>query len=251
MEFPIYQQIISSKKEGKKLFSILVDPDKTNGSSIETLLRNTEKAKPDYFLVGGSLLTEDSLTRCITQLKSSSDIPIILFPGSILQVSKKADAILFLSLISGRNPDLLIGHHVISAPYVKASGLEVISTGYMLIDSGRQTTASYISNTTPIPSDKSEIAACTAIAGEMLGLKLIYMDGGSGALNPIPTKMISDVTKAVSVPVIVGGGIKTPEKAFENCQAGADMIVIGNALEKDPTLMHEISNAIHSVQICS
>jgi putative glycerol-1-phosphate prenyltransferase len=152
-----------------------------------------------------------------------------------------------LSLISGRNSELLIGQHVISAPFVKQSGLEIIPVGYMLIDGGSPTTVSYISNTNPIPSNKNDIAICTAMAGEMLGLKLIYMDAGSGASKAIPTTMIKEVAKHIQIPLVVGGGITTAEKAIENCQAGADIIVVGNAAEKDPVLITAIADAIHSL----
>jgi phosphoglycerol geranylgeranyltransferase len=153
---------------------------------------------------------------------------------------------LYLSLISGRNPELLIGQHVISAPQVRQSGLEVISTGYMVIDGGAPTTVSYISNANPLPANKTEIAVCTALAGEMLGMKLIYMDAGSGAPNPVPGKLIEAVAKHIQIPLIVGGGITNPDKAIAQCQAGADIIVVGNAIEKDPDLIRSISEAVHS-----
>jgi putative glycerol-1-phosphate prenyltransferase len=156
---------------------------------------------------------------------------------------------LYLSLISGRNPELLIGQHVISAPFVKKSGLEIIPTGYMVIDGGAPTTVSYISNANPIPADKNDIAMCTAMAGEMLGMKLIYMDAGSGARKPITETMIERVAKNISIPLIVGGGITDPEKAYRNCKAGADVIVVGNAIEKDPSIMAEISAAVHSLPL--
>ena len=164
-----------------------------------------------------------------------------------MQVNNKADAILFLSLISGRNAEMLIGRQVIAAPILKQSQLEVISTGYMLIDSGKQTTASYMSNTTPIPHDKDDIAVCTATAGEMLGMNLIFMDGGSGAINSISTNMISTVSNAIDTPLIIGGGISSAEEASAICKAGADIIVVGNAIEKDENLIAEIANAVHSL----
>ncbi len=164
-----------------------------------------------------------------------------------MQVNNKADGILFLSLISGRNADMLIGKQVITAPILKHSSLEILPTGYMLIDSGKPTTASYMSNTTPIPADKDCVAACTAIAGEMLGLKLIFMDGGSGAKQPISAEMISSVSKSVNCPIIIGGGINSGEKAIEKCKAGADIIVVGNAIENNKNLITEISNAVHSI----
>jgi putative glycerol-1-phosphate prenyltransferase len=184
------------------------------------------------------------LEQLVVDLKTKSNIPVILFPGSPTQVTPRADALLYLSLISGRNPELLIGQHVLSAPAVKQSGLEILSTGYMVIDGGAPTTVSYISNATPIPSNKNEIALCTALAGEMLGMKLIYMDAGSGAQKPIPAAMIQAVAAQITVPLLVGGGITTPAKAAENCKAGANLIVVGNAIEKDPGLITEIGAAI-------
>jgi len=240
----IYTHITESKKSGKKLFSILVDPDKQNKNTLLNIIKKAAAAKADFFFVGGSLLTHDSLDGCLSTLKENSDIPVVLFPGNAMQVNDKADGILFLSLISGRNADMLIGKQVITAPILKQSSLEVLPTGYMLIDSGKPTTVSYMSNTIPIPSNKNAVAACTAMAGEMLGLKLIFMDGGSGAKNPISEEMIASVRKAVDCPIIIGGGISSGEKAIANCKAGADIIVVGNAIEKDENLISEIANAI-------
>jgi putative glycerol-1-phosphate prenyltransferase len=189
------------------------------------------------------------LDNVLEVLKKETKIPLILFPGNSLQLSYKADAILFLSLISGRNPELLIGHHVISAPYLKLSPLEIISTGYMLIDGGVDTTVSYMSNTNPIPKDKEDIAACTAVAGEMLGLKTIFLDAGSGAKYPVSKDMIETIRGSVEVPIITGGGIRNPEKAFQNVSAGADVVVVGNAVENDPTLIQEMAAAVRSQNI--
>jgi len=246
MKMPVYQSLLEKKQNGKKSFAVLVDPDKVSASSLNELIALAIDAKVDYFFVGGSLVVTDHLDECIQQIKSSCNIPVLLFPGSPSQISKHADALLYLSLISGRNADMLIGQHVISAPFVKKSGLEIISTGYMVIDGGASTTVSYISNATPIPSDKSDIALCTALAGEMLGMKLIYMDSGSGAKKPITEEMISTVAKNIEVPIIVGGGIRDAEKAYLNCKAGADVIVVGNAIEKDTALISEVASAIHS-----
>ena len=173
----------------------------------------------------------------------------MLFPGSPSQISKHADALLYLSLISGRNPELLIGQHVISAPFVKKSGLEIIPTGYIVVDGGAATTVSYISNATPVPTDKADIAMCTAMAGEMLGMKLIYMDAGSGAKKAISEEMIATVAQQIEIPLIIGGGIRDAEKAYLNCKAGADVIVIGNAIEKQPSLIKEMADAIHSIPV--
>ena len=239
----IYSSILKSKKAGKKQFALLIDPDKYKGVELISL---AEKAGVDFILVGGSLITSGDFDVCIRSIKEQTSIPVIIFPGNKLQINKSADAILLLSLISGRNPDLLIGDHIIAAPYLKTSGLEIIPSGYMLIESGRQTAASYMSNTQPIPADKDEIAMCTAMAGEMLGLKLLYMDAGSGAQNSISLSMIKRVKSSVSIPIIVGGGINSAQKASDACKAGADVIVVGNAIEKDSTLLNNISSAIHT-----
>lgn len=246
MKQVLYQQLAERKRSGRKSFTVLIDPDKVDSNSIEQLVALSLDAKVDYFFVGGSLVISSHLDECIQQIKAACDIPVILFPGSPSQVSKYADALLYLSLISGRNPELLIGQHVISAPFVKKSGLEIMPTGYMVIDGGAPTTVSYISNATPIPADKNEIAMCTAMAGEMLGMKLIYMDAGSGAKRPINETMIEKVARHIEAPLIIGGGITDPEKAYRNCKAGADVIVVGNAIEKDPSLIKEMSAAIHS-----
>jgi phosphoglycerol geranylgeranyltransferase len=245
----IYQSLTDRKRQSKKSFAVLIDPDKVNDSSVEELIQLSLDAKVDYFLVGGSLVVSSYLDECVQLIKRSCNIPVILFPGSPSQVSKYADALLYLSLISGRNPELLIGQHVISAPQVKKSGLEIMSTGYMVIDGGAPTTVSYISNASPLPSDKNEIAMCTAMAGEMLGMKLIYMDAGSGAKRAISETMIQKVSSCIDVPLIIGGGITTAEKAYLNCKAGADVIVVGNAIEKDASLIKEIAAAIHSVPV--
>lgn len=247
MKQTIYQTLLEKKKAQQKSFAVLIDPDKVNGQKIDELTHLAVDAKVDYLLVGGSLVISNHLDEVVQRIKKNCSIPVILFPGTPSQVSKYADALLYLSLISGRNPELLIGQHVISAPFVKKSGLEIISTGYMVIDGGAPTTVSYISNATPIPADKNEIALCTAMAAEMLGMKLIYMDAGSGAKRAINEEMISAVSKQIEIPLVIGGGIKDPEKAYLNCKAGADLIVIGNAIEKDSSLIKEMSAAIHSV----
>ncbi|MEJ7609922.1 MAG: geranylgeranylglyceryl/heptaprenylglyceryl phosphate synthase [Ferruginibacter sp.] len=245
----IYHSLTDRKQHSKKSFAVLIDPDKVNESSLEDLVRLSVDAAVDYFLVGGSLVMSDSLDESIQLLKRSCDIPVVLFPGSPAQVSRYADALLYLRLTSGRNPELLIGQHVVSAPLVKQSGLEIISTGYMVIDGGAPTTVSYISNAAPLPADKNDIAMCTAMAGEMLGMKLIYMDAGSGAKRAISESMIQQVASCINVPLIIGGGITTAEKAYLNCKAGADLIVVGNAIEKDAGLIKEIAAAIHSVAV--
>jgi phosphoglycerol geranylgeranyltransferase len=237
------------KRKNQKSFAVLVDPDKATPARLAALLEQMQDARVDYVFVGGSLVVSNRLDETVLYLKKASRLPIILFPGSPSQLSKHADGLLYLSLISGRNPELLIGQHVLSATAVRQSGLEILPTGYMVIDGGAPTTVSYISNTAPLPADKSEIALCTALAGEMLGLKLIYMDAGSGAKRPIAENMIAEVAAAIEIPLIVGGGIKDPEKAYRNARAGADLIVVGNAIEEDPSVLREMAEAIHAVSI--
>lgn len=241
--------MVTRKQKGQKSFAVLIDPDKVNKILLDEYIMMSMEAHVDYLLVGGSLVVSNHLDDCILHIKKNCDIPVILFPGSPSQISRHADALLYLSMISGRNPELLIGQHVISAPFVKQSGLEIISTGYMVIDGGAPTTVSYISNALPIPADKNEIAICTAMAGEMLGMKLIYMDAGSGAKRAITEGMIDKVSKCIEVPLVVGGGIIDAEKAYLNCKAGADVIVVGNAIEKNAGMIKEMSAAIHSVPI--
>lgn len=240
----VYETILDKKTAGLKQLAVLIDPDKSEDKTIARIAELSSKSGVDYFFVGGSLLINNRLDECVKLLKQAGNIPVVLFPGNTLQMSWKADAILFLSLISGRNAEMLIGRHVISAPYLKLSPLEVISTGYMLIDSGRPTAVSYMSNSDPIPHDKDDIAMCTAMAGEMLGMKLIFMDAGSGAQNPVSFEMINHVHQSIGVPLIVGGGIRTPEQAAGAAKAGADVLVIGNAVEKSPELITEMVKAI-------
>ncbi len=245
----MYPSLCERKANGQKSFAVLIDPDKVDNDKMHRLIELAHAAKVDYFLVGGSLVISNYLDTCVQFIKKNSSIPVILFPGSHTQVSKYADALLYLSLISGRNPDLLIGQHVVSAPAVRKSGLEILSTGYMVIDGGAPTTVSYISNASPLPADKDDIAMCTAMAGEMLGMKLIYMDAGSGAKKPITESMIETVSRHISVPLFIGGGITNPEKAYLNCKAGADIIVVGNAIEKNESLIMEMASAVHSVPV--
>lgn len=249
MKSGIIKALTEKKKTGKKSFAVLIDPDKVNAPILDEIIELSVAAKVDYLLVGGSLVISNYLDECVQHIKQNCDLPVILFPGSPTQVSKYADALLYLSLISGRNPELLIGQHVVTAPFVKQSGLEIMPTGYIVIDGGAPTTVSYISNASPIPADKNEIAMCTAMAGEMLGMKLIYMDAGSGAKRPITESMIKLVADNIEAPLIVGGGIIHPEKAYLNCKAGADVIVVGNAIEKDASLIKEMSDAIHSIPV--
>lgn len=232
-----------AKATGQRLFSLLIDPDTTSGRELEQTALKAGESGVDLLFVGGSLLVNDSLFDCVNTIRSNCDIPVVLFPGDNMQVVPNADAILLLSVISGRNPEMLIGKHVVAAPRLRNSGLEIIPTGYMLIDSGRPTTASYMSNTTPLPHDKADIAACTAMAGEMLGMRTIFMDGGSGAENAVSEEMVRKVSSNVNAPIIVGGGLKTPEMAKARFDAGATVVVVGNAIEKNGALLSEMAFA--------
>ena len=247
----ILSQLQALKAQKKSGFAVLADPDKIAPADMQYLARLCNDAKVDYLFVGGSLLMAHQMELCIQRFKAESDIPVILFPGSPAQVTPYADALLYLSLISGRNPELLIGQHVASAPIVKASGLEVISTGYIVVDGGVQTAVSYMSGTMPIPADKPEIALCTAWAGEMQGKHVLYLDAGSGARRPVSAEMVAKVSNHTDIPLFVGGGIVSPEKVYENCQAGANLIVVGNAIERDPLLIKDMAAATRESSVRS
>jgi putative glycerol-1-phosphate prenyltransferase len=223
-------------RDKKKMLALLIDPDKCRGKILEQQAGLINSHRPHLVLVGGSL-TSYPVNDVVKYLKENTDVPIVLYPGHPSQISFSADALLFLSMISGRNPELLIGAHVTSAHAIRREGLETIPTGYMLIDGGVPTSVEYISQTSPIPSDKTDIATATALAGEMLGLKMIYMDAGSGARNPVPPEMIRSVRKNIRIPLMIGGGIDTTEKFNTALRNGADIVVVGNALEKDPGLL--------------
>ena len=240
MNNKIVTHLQAAKKNKKQLVAILLDPDKLPLEGIIDKVASIHKIKADYILVGGSLLFTNLMDAFILELKKHTKTPIVLFPGNAMQISNHADAILFLSLLSGRNPEFLIGNHVLAAPILKQTHLEIIPTSYLLIESGRETTASYISNTKPIPRHKPEIAMATALAGEMMGHQITYLDGGSGAQKIIPKELIKIVAQQVSNPIIVGGGIHTREE-LDNCyKAGATMVVIGNAFEKDSLLLDNL-----------
>jgi len=236
---PLYQNWIGIQHAGKKQLGVLIDPDKFEFNKSSILIKGLENNPVDLIFVGGSLMSSNKFHETIGFLKENTSQPIVLFPGGPLQISNEADAILLLSMISGRNADLLIGKHVESAFALKETALEIIATGYMLIESGKSTSASYISATFPIPADKPEIASATALAGEMLGLSSIYLDGGSGALNPVPYDMIRQVRQCINSIMIVGGGIKKADSLKSAYQAGADIVVIGNKLEDNPEMISE------------
>jgi len=236
----IYSDIKKKKEKNIKQLAVLIDPDMHTAESLQELIEIAKSTKVSFFLVGGSLVFK-SVDNVVEQLKKQSNIPVVLFPGSLLQISGKADGILLLSLISGRNPEYLIGNHVIAAPVLKQSRLEIISTGYILVENSKITSVEYMSNTKPIPANKPDIAVATAIAGEMLGLKAIYLEAGSGASHAVNATMISEIKKNISLPLIVGGGITSKKQAQDVINAGADIIVIGTAAEKDPAFLQDIA----------
>lgn len=221
---------------GRKLVAQLIDPDKFSEASLEETGRYAAEACPDLFLVGGSL-TGVPVDYLIGKLRKYTKVPVVLFPGNLVQLDVTADAIFLLSLISGRNAELLIGNHVIAAPFLKTVRERVIPVGYILIDCSGHTSVEYMSQTLPIPHDKTDIALATALAGEMLGMKAIYLEGGSGATMPVDKAMIRAVSDEITIPLIVGGGLNSPEKIDDAFKAGADMVVIGNGCEKKPSLI--------------
>jgi len=238
-----YEQL---KDRSKKRIALLVDPDGYDDAGLNNLIGYINMNPPDLLLVGGSILFKP-IDITITALKLGCKLPVFIFPGNVFQLSDRADGILFLSLISGRNPEFLIGNHVLAAPHLSRAGIEVIPTGYMLIENGQSTSVEYMSNTRPIPGDKTDIAVATAMAGEMLGLKALYLEAGSGAAHPVAPGMIRDIRKNISLPLMVGGGIRSAEAALELFSAGADMIVVGNAMEKDPGLIKAFCEARDSL----
>jgi phosphoglycerol geranylgeranyltransferase len=222
--------------QARKSIALLLDPDKAKGDSLRNILNAANESNTDFIFAGGSL-TFTSIDLLIEEIRKISSIPVFLFPGNLLQLTLKADMILLLSLISGRNPELLIGNHVIAAPYLKDIREKLISVGYILINCGKMTSVEYISQTEAIPSNKPEIAVATALAGEMLGHQLIYLEAGSGASIPVPVSLVKAVRENISIPLAVGGGIRSGEEIEEIFNAGADLIVLGNGCEKNPELL--------------
>ncbi len=243
----VYQRLNDVVKKKGAGYLVLLDPDKWSPEELVSLAESCDANGVDALLVGGSILFSVQLDELIKAVKEAISIPVILFPGNGRQLSQHADAVLFLSLISGRNPNYLIGEQVISAPIIQALALEPISTGYILIESGMTTTVEFMSNTKPLPREKPEIAVAHALAAEYFGMKLIYLEGGSGAESTVPDGMIRSVKKAVSIPIVVGGGIRTPEMALTKVKAGASFIVTGNIFEKgySPSLIQSFARAIH------
>lgn len=245
----VYQHILTSRTEGRKQLAVLIDPDGNSPEALRPTLDIANAGGVDYLLVGGSLLLQDRMTETLTFIRQHSRLPTIIFPANGYHIHGDADAFLLLSLISGRNPELLIGKHVEAAPYLRKSGLEVISCGYILIDGGRPTSVSYVSNTQPIPADKPDIAACTALAGAQLGLRTVYLDAGSGARRPVSETMIRAVRRQIDIPLLVGGGIRSVGAAEKALRAGADLLVVGTAVEREPTFLRELTRLFQEINV--
>jgi len=243
----IYQKLLEISKTKGAGFLVLLDPDKIDPKKLREKLSLFEESGVDGILIGSSLLLNTRLDEIIKEIKSSVGIPVIIFPGNAYQVSRWADAILFLSLVSGRNPNFLIGEHVKAASAIKEFNLETIPTGYMIFDSGKMTSVLFMSDTKPIPFDKPDIAKTHALAAQYLGMKMIYLEAGSGAETSIPDEVVSEVKEYISLPMIVGGGIKDPRIAQNKVKNGANFLVLGNALEtnSDPSKLKEMASAIH------
>jgi phosphoglycerol geranylgeranyltransferase len=235
-----YQDILYKKSVHQKQLALLVDPDKYSKESLALFVELANETLPDCIMVGGSLVA-GSVQQVVQYIKLHTNIPVVLFPGNSHQLCNEADALLLLSLLSGRNADFLIGQHVVAAKAIRDSGIESISTGYILINGGCCTSVEYMSNTKPIPHNKVEIIVATAIAGELIGNRMVYLEAGSGATIPVSKEAIQAVRQAISLPIIVGGGIRTVEQAKDAYLAGADMIVVGNALEKDRFFMRDLA----------
>ncbi len=243
----IYKNLQNTIETKGAAYLVLLDPDKVSGEKLVRFLHHCEKSGVDGFLIGGSLMMNNGFDSFIEEVKVETSLPVIIFPGGVNQVSPVADAILFLSVISGRNAEHLIGKHVIASPLIKQSGIEPISTGYILVESGVTTTAVYMSGSMPVPANKPDIAAATALAGEYLGMKLIYLEAGSGADKPVPDEMVKAVADVCSVPVVVGGGIKNPQTARSKVNNGAQVIVTGNFFENENNwdLIKDFASAVH------
>ncbi len=246
----IFDNLLRIAEERGAGYFVLIDPDEKSANDLIRFTESISNSDVDAILVGGSLLIHAEYDEKIQVIKETSTLPVILFPGSVRQLSKYADAVLFLSLISGRNPNYLINDQVLGAPIIRRMGIEPISTGYMLMESGQTTTAQFMSNTRPIPVEKPDIAMAHALAAQYLGMKMVYLEAGSGATRAVPPAIVSAVSNFVDIPLIVGGGIRDPEEARKRVEAGASFIVTGNILEKESNehLIAEFADAVHMAE---
>ena len=236
----IYQHILDSVSKSEKLLAVLIDPDKMQVEQVSGFMSKANQSIATHVFVGGSEVREGLTEALVVEIKKHTKLPVILFPGDVVQVTDKGDGILFLSLISGRNPEYLIGKHVEAVSKLKATSLEVLPTGYMLIENGRQTSVERISQTTPIKRAAIRTIIDTAKAGELLGMKLIYLEAGSGATHPIEPEIIRKVKQELCVPLIVGGGIRSKQELESAFNAGADLVVIGTAFENNNDFFNQL-----------
>ncbi len=242
------ERLLDVRKRRGAGYLVLIDPDKVEPSKLPSLVEQATEAGADGFLVGGSLMVRDQFETVLTRVKQATPLPVMIFPGSLFQVSATADAILYLVLVSGRNPDHLIGNQVVAAPIIRSIGLEAISTAYMLVEGGATTSAEFMSGTRPLPANKPDIAVAHALASEYIGMKLLYFDAGSGADHPVSDAIITSVARATTLPIVVGGGIRTPAEAHQKVKAGASFIVTGTVIEENgrPALLKEFADAVHN-----
>ena len=246
MKKNVLNYLLSVKKKKGAGYIVLIDPDKNSENNLEEKISKINNSGVDAIFVGGSLILDNNCKKRVELIKSISKVPVIFFPGGISQLNKHYDAMLFMSILSGRNSHYLIGEQVIAAPIVKDLGIEVIPTGYLLVDGGNNSSVQFMSGSNPIPIEKPDILIAHALAAQYLGKKLVYLESGSGAKNSIPNNLLKAVTKYIDVPIIVGGGIKTPESANEKVLAGASFVVIGSILEGNNTnIINEFADAIH------
>ena len=238
----IYQDILTSILQKKKLLAVLIDPDKMKAEDLSGFMLNVNKSVVTHIFVGGSTVGKNVTEALVTEISRYTDLPIIIFPGDVNQITEKADALLFLSLISGRNPDYLITKHVAAVSKLRQTNLEVIPTGYILVENGKETSVQIVTSTLPMGRNNTQAIVDTAKAGELLGMKLIYLEAGSGAIHPIPEGIISSVKEQLNIPLIVGGGIKSKEQLEKAYKSGADMVVIGTAFEEDESFFNELKS---------
>lgn len=241
----VFSNLNQTIKRKGSAYVVLIDPDRKNMSSLDQNVRVGNKSNVDVFFVGGSLMMDSESHKRVSNIKETSEIPLILFPGGTGQLSQHYDAMLFMSVISGRNSHYLIGEQVIAAPVVKDLGIETISTGYILVDGGACSTVEFMSDTRPIPTNRTDIIIAHALAGQYLGMEVIYLESGSGARLPLTKDVVTAVRESIDIPIIVGGGIKSPETASELVRAGASIIVTGTITEQNSSLMSEIADAVH------
>jgi putative glycerol-1-phosphate prenyltransferase len=236
----IYNNILSSISKGEKLLAVLIDPDKMVIEMVSDFLKKVNQSIATHIFVGGSTVDDNVTQELVTEIKKHTNLPIVLFPGDVSQITNHADALLFLSLISGTNPDYLIGKHIKAVSKLRSSNLEVIPTGYVLIENGKRTSVEKVTKTKPLPRQNIQLVVDTAKAGELLGMQLIYLEAGSGALHPVPLEIINCVKQELSIPLIVGGGIRSKKELVDAYNSGADLVVIGTAFEKDDSFFDEL-----------